>query len=77
MHLNSGNINFTSSSEVNKVVNELSKSLCSEYQEKLERPMKGSDFIFDSVQLSNFKAVVHILILQLDKIEKNNNKSKK
>ena len=64
MHLNSDNINFTSSSEVNKLVNELSKSLCSEYQENLERPIKGSDFIFDSVQLLNFKAVVHILILQ-------------
>ena len=64
MHLNSDNINFTSSSEVNKLVNDFSKSLCSEYQEKLERPLKGSDFIFHSVQLLNFKAVVHILILQ-------------
>ena len=51
MHLNSDNIQFTSYSEVNEVVNELFKSLPSKYQENLETSMKGSNFIFDSVQL--------------------------
>ena len=56
MHLNSDNIQFTSYSEVNEVVNELFKSLPSKYQENLETSMKGSNFIFDSVQLIYYKS---------------------
>ena len=42
---------LTSYSEVNEVVNKLSKSLRSKYQEHLETSVKGSDYVFDSVQL--------------------------
>ena len=55
MHLNSDNIKFTSYSEVNEVVNEIFRSLRSEYQESLETSMKGSDYVFDLVQLMYYK----------------------
>ena len=54
-YLNSDNIKFTSYSEVNAVVNELLMSLTSKYQENLETSMKGSGFIFDSVQITHCK----------------------
>ena len=55
MHSNSDNMKFTSWDDANEVVDELSKSLRSKYQEKLETSMKGSDFIFDSIQLLYYK----------------------
>ena len=67
MHSISGSIKFTTYSDANKFVD---KSLRSRYHENLETSMKGSDFIFDSVQLIKYKchkvnlnALVHILIL--------------
>ena len=71
MHSNSDNIKFTYYHDANEIGNELFESLCSRYQENLETSMRGSDFIFDSVQLMyyicykvNFKRGVHILISQ-------------
>ena len=55
MHSNSDNMKFTSWDDANEVVDELPKSLHSKYQEKLETSMKGSDFIFDSIQLLYYK----------------------
>ena len=70
VHLSSGNIKFTPYSDVNDVIDKFFKSLRSGYRENLETSMKGSDFIFDSVQLMyrkchevNFNAVVTILVL--------------
>ena len=40
---------------VNEVVNEIFKSLLSRCQIDLETSMRGSDFIFDSVQLMHYK----------------------
>ena len=51
MHSSSYNIKFTSYSEVNDVIKKLFKSLRSKHQDGFETSMKGSDFIFDSVQL--------------------------
>ena len=53
MHSNCGNIKFTPYSDANdvNVIEKLIKSLCSKYQDNLEISMKGSDFIFDSVQV--------------------------
>ena len=51
MCLNGDNMKFTSYNDENEVANELVKSLCSKYQEKLETSLKGSDFTLDSVQL--------------------------
>ena len=70
VHLSSGSIKFTPYSDVNDVIDKFFKSLRSGYRENLETSMKGSDFIFDSVQLMyrkchevNFNVVVTILVL--------------
>ena len=55
MHSNSGNIKFTPYSDENDVIEKLFEPLRSRYQENLETSMKGSDFIFDSVQLMYYK----------------------
>ena len=55
MHSNSGNIKFKPYSDENDVIEKLFKSLRSSYQENLETSMKGSDFIFDSVELMYYK----------------------
>ena len=51
MHSKSNNIEFMSYDNANEVANELFESLLSRYQAGLERSTRGSDFIFDSVQL--------------------------
>ena len=81
MHSYSDNITLTSYNDANEVVNKLFKSLLSKYQDNLETPMKGKDFIFDSVQLMyykchkvNFKCSGSYIVSQK---QKSNNKSKK
>ena len=51
MQSTTDNIKFTSYTDGNEVVNELFESLRSRYRGNLETLMRGSDFIFDSVQL--------------------------
>ena len=51
----SDNIKFVSYKNANEVVDELLESLPSRYQSNLETSMRGSDFIFNSVQLSYCK----------------------
>ena len=51
MHSKSNNIKIMSYNDANEVVDELFESLCSRYQDNLEKSMRGSDFLFDSVQL--------------------------
>ena len=55
MHSRSNNIKFISYNDASEVVNELFESLHSRYQGNLETSMRGSDFIFDSVQLKYCK----------------------
>ena len=55
MPSSSDNIKFTSYSDANDVIDKLFKSLRSIYQVNLETSMKGSDFIFDSVQILYYK----------------------
>ena len=55
MHSMSDNIKFTPYNDGNEVVNELFQSLCSKYQDNLETSMRGSDFVFDSVQFMYYK----------------------
>ena len=50
MHLSSGSIKFAPYRDANDVIDKFFKSLRSRYQENLETSMKGSNFIFDSVQ---------------------------
>ena len=51
----SDNIKFILCNDANEVVSELCESRCSKYQDNLKTWMKGSDFIFDSVQLVYYK----------------------
>ena len=51
----SDNIKFTSYSDANDVMDKHFKPLRSIYQVNLETSMKGSDFIFDSVQILYYK----------------------
>ena len=55
MHSTSGNIKLTSYNVANEVVDELFESLRSRYQVNLETSMRGSDIVFDLVQLLYYK----------------------
>ena len=55
MHASSGNIKFKPYSDANNVIDKLLKSLRSKFQVNLITSMRGSDFIFDSVQLMYYK----------------------
>ena len=72
MHSESENIKSTLYNNANEVFSKCFESLRSRYQKHLEISMKGSEFIFDLVQMMYYKCdklifrcgVVHILILQ-------------
>ena len=55
MHSKSDNIKFMSYNDAIEVVDELFKPLRSRYQDNLEKSMRESEFIFDSVQLMHYK----------------------
>ena len=83
MHSKSGNIEFMSCYNEIEVTDQLLESFLSRYQIGFVTSMRGSDFIFDSVQLLYFKChkltlenVDHILIFQTGKEEKNSNNPK-
>ena len=47
MHSKSDNIKIMINDKADEVIEELSQSLFSKFQIGLEKPIKGSDFIFD------------------------------
>ena len=51
MRTKNDNIEIMIGSETDKIIEELFKSLLQKYQEGLKESMKGSEFIFDSVNL--------------------------
>ena len=51
MHTKSNNIEIMNGIETNDIINELFKSFLERYQEGVETKMKGSEFIFESVDL--------------------------
>ena len=51
----SDNIEIMTGSEIDDIINELFKSFLQRYQEEFGESMKGSDFVFDSVNLSEYK----------------------
>ena len=55
MHSRIDNIKFTFYNDVDEVANELFESFRSRYQENVETSMRGSGFVFDSVQLLYYK----------------------
>ena len=85
MHSTSVNIKFTPYNNENEVVNELFDLLRLKYQDNLNTSMRGSDFIFDSVQPMYYKCHKvnykrggsYIDSPNWIKNKKNNNKSRK
>ena len=65
MHTNSGNIKIMMSSETDNIIDELFKSPLQKYQEGLEDSMRGSEFVFDSVDVWYY----HLQIISLKKSE--------
>ena len=55
MDSRSNNIKFTSYNDADEVVDELFESLRSGYQRNVETSVKGSDFVFNSVQFMYYK----------------------
>ena len=55
MHSTSDNIKFSPCNDANEVVNEPFESLHSKYPDNLETSMRGSNFIFDSVEHMYYK----------------------
>ena len=55
MHSISKNIKFTTYQNANDVIEKLFDSICSKHHDGLEVSIKGSNFIFDSVQLMYLK----------------------
>ena len=51
MHTKNDNIEIIMGSETNEIIEKLHQSLLQKYQEGLEEPMRGSEFIHDSVDL--------------------------
>ena len=51
MHAKSDNIEIMMGSETDEIIEERFKSLMQRYQEGLEESIKGSEFIFDSVDV--------------------------
>ena len=51
MHGKSDNVEIITGKETNKIIEEIFKSFLQRYQDGLEESMKGSEFIFDSVDV--------------------------
>ena len=49
MHIKSNNVEFMMGSETDKIAKDLFRSLLQRYQERLEEPMRGSEFICDGI----------------------------
>ena len=55
MHTTSDNIEISIGNETDEIVEELLEYFLQKYQEGLEKSMKGSEFVFDSVDLLYYK----------------------
>ena len=54
MHTKSNNIEITIGSGTDEVIENLFRSLLQRYQENLEEKMRGSEFVFDGVNLLHY-----------------------
>ena len=55
IHKTSDNIYILVSDETDEIIKKLFESLLQRYQERLEESMKGSEFVFESVDLLEYK----------------------
>ena len=86
MHSKRDNIEIMIVNKTDGIINELFESFLTRYQLGLERSMKGSDFVFDSIDGIHYKCNKISLncgeayidsIYRLDKKQKSNYKSQK
>ena len=54
MHTKSNNIEIMIGSDTDEVIEDLFKSLLQRYQENLEEKMRGSEFVFDGVDVLHY-----------------------
>ena len=54
MHTKSNNLEIIMGNETDEIIKELFESLLQRYQEGLEEKIKGSKFVFDSVDLLHY-----------------------
>ena len=57
MHTKSGNIYIMMGSETDHIIKEFFKSFLQTYQGRLEESMRGSEFVFDSIDLLEYKFI--------------------
>ena len=55
MYTNSDNIDIRIGKETDEIIGKLFKSLLERYQKGLEENMKGSEFVYDSINLLHYK----------------------
>ena len=55
IHTTSDNIEIMISNETDEIIEELFKSILKRYQKGLEENMKGSEFIYDRIELLHYK----------------------
>ena len=55
MHTKSNDIEIMISSETDEIIEELFKSLLQRYQEGTEKSQKGSEFVYNSVNLLHYR----------------------
>ena len=51
MHTKSNNVEIMIGSETNEIIQELFDSFLQKYQEGLEESMRGSEFVYDSIDV--------------------------
>ena len=54
MHTKSNNVEIMIGSETNEVIEDLFESFFQKYQEGLEESMRGSEFVYDSVDVLHY-----------------------
>ena len=62
-HSRSNNIKCASYNDANEVFNELFEPFCWRYERNLEKPMRETGFIFDSVQLMYY--ICHVTAIDV------------
>ena len=82
MHTKSNNIEIMMGSKTNETIDELFESILQNYRKDLEESMRGSNFVFDSVDLLYYHLQKRIGSSYTDstdwlKMKKSNKKSKK
>ena len=57
MHSKSNNIEIMIGNETDEINEEILESFLQKYQKSLEEPMKGTKFVFDSIDLLHYNVI--------------------